>query len=139
MSINENTTVNSFNNEGTTVQGPTDDDNKIKSRKACMMEMPMNDGNISVTTMIGHELVKENQKKFLYARATNSRHVRQYHMQLIMECQEVVDEYRSMVEEERDLIPFESNLYKSDLAVISHIIYMIDVDIFGTKRPLEQS
>ena len=63
----------------------------------------------------------------------------QYHMQQILECKKLVDEYRSMVEEGRDLIPFESNLFKSDLVVISHIIYMIDVDIFGTERPLEQS
>ena len=45
-----------------------------------------------------------------------------------MECQQVVDGYRSMMEEERDLTPLESNLYKSDPAVISHIIHMIEVD-----------
>ena len=67
---------------------------------------------------------------FLYARARHSNHVIHYHMQQIMEHQKVVDEYRSMVEEGRDLIPFESNLFKCDLVVISHIIYMIDMDIF---------
>ena len=54
VSINENTTVNSFNNEGTTVQGPTDDNNEIELWKVCAMEMLMNDGNISITTMIEH-------------------------------------------------------------------------------------
>ena len=51
----------------------------------------------------------------------------QYHMQQILECQKVVDEYRSMVEGGRDLIPFKSNLIKSVPVVISHIIYMIDL------------
>ena len=39
-----------------------------------------------------------------------------------MEHQKVVDEYRNMMEEGRDLTLLESNLYKNDLAVISHII-----------------
>ena len=34
ISINENTTVNSFNNEVKTVQGPTGDNNEIKLWKA---------------------------------------------------------------------------------------------------------
>ena len=55
VSINENTTVNSFNNEGTTVQCPMDDNNEIELQKACTMEMSMNDGNISMTAMIEHE------------------------------------------------------------------------------------
>ena len=96
----------------------------------------MNDTDISTTTMIEHEQAKENHKKFLYARAIHSNHMIQYHMQQIMECQKVVDEYRSMVEEGKDLIPLESNLFKSDLVVISHIIYMIDVDIFWNQKTL---
>ena len=40
VSINENTTVNSFDSKVTTVQGPMDDNNEIKSWKACTMEMP---------------------------------------------------------------------------------------------------
>ena len=106
VSIHENTTVNSFNDEGTTVQGPTDDNNEIELQKACTMEMMMNDGDISMTTMIEHEQAKENHKKFMYARAIHSLHVIQYHMQQIMVHQRVVDKYRSMVEEGRDLIPF---------------------------------
>ena len=139
VSINENSAVNLFNNEGTTVQGPTDENKKIESWKACTTEMLMNDGDILMTTTVEHEQAKENHKKFLYARAIHSSHTIQHHMQQILEPQKVVDEYRSMVEEGRDLIPLESNLFKSDLVVISHIIYMIDVDIFGTKRPLEWS
>ena len=66
----------------------------------------VNDGDISITTMIEHEQAKENHKKFMYARAIHSSHVIQYHMQQIMVHQRVVDKYRSMVEEGRDLIPF---------------------------------
>ena len=69
VSINENSTANLFTDEATTAQGPTDDNNKIKSLKACTMEMSMNDSGISMTTMIEHKLAKENHKKFLYARA----------------------------------------------------------------------
>ena len=123
VSINENTTVSSFSNKGTTVQGPTDDNNEIESWKACTMEIPMIDGDISMITMIGHEQEKENYKKFLYARPIYSSHAIHYHMQKIMEHQKVVDEYRSMVEEGMDLIPLELNLYKSDPAVISHHLY----------------
>ena len=71
---------------------------------------------------------REDHKKFLFARAAHSSHVIQYHMQKIMEHQKVVDDYRSMMEEERDLAPLELNLYKNDLTVISHIIPMIEVD-----------
>ena len=94
----------------------------------------MNDGDISMTTMIECKQAKENHKKFLYARATHSSHMIQYHMQLIMGCQKVVDKYRSMVEEGRDFIPLESHLYKSDPAVISQIISMIDVDILWHQK-----
>ena len=114
VSINENTTVNLFNKEGTTVQGPTDDKNKTDSQKACTMEMSMNDSDIPMTTMVEYEQAKENHKKFLYARAIHSSHAIQCHKQQIMEHQKGVDEYRSMVEEGRDLIPLESNLFKSD-------------------------
>ena len=54
-----------------------------------------------------------------------------------MEHQQVVDGYRSMMEEERDLTPLESNLYKSDLAVISHIIHIIEVDKFWHQKTFE--
>ena len=99
----------------------------------------MKEGDILLTTMIEHEQAKENHKKFLYARAMHSNHTIQYHMEEILECQKVVDEYRSMVEEGRDLIPLESNLFKSDPVVISHIIHLIDMDILWHQKTLEQS
>ena len=118
VSLNENSTANLFNDEATTVQGPTDDNKNIESQKACTMEMLMNDSNILMTIMIEREQAKENHKKFLYARAMHSNHTIEYHMQQILECQKVVDEYRSMVEEGRNLIPLESNLFKCDPVVI---------------------
>ena len=48
-------------------------------------------------------------------------------MQQIMERQKVVNENRSMMVDGMDLTPLVSNLYKSDPAVISHIIHMIEV------------
>ena len=71
----------------TVVQGPTGDDDRNKSQKAWMMEMLMNDSDISMTTMNGLEQVSGDYKKFLYARATHSNHVIQYHMQQIIERQ----------------------------------------------------
>ena len=130
VSLNENPTGNIFNNEATVEQGPTGDDDEIKLWKAWMMEMLMNDGNISTTMMNGLEQVSQGYKKFLYARATHSNHVIQYHMQQIMERQKVVNKYRSMMMEEMSLIPLESNSYKSDLVVILHNIQLIEVDNF---------
>ena len=97
ISLNENGTRNSFNNEVTTVQGPMGDDNKIESWKAWTMEMPMNDGNILTTTMNGVEQAREDYKKFLYARAIHSSHTIQYHMLQIMEQQKVDNKYRSLL------------------------------------------
>ena len=130
VSLNENPTGNTFNNEVTVVQGPTGDDDGIESWKAWMMEMLMNDSDISMTMMNGLEQASEDYKKFLYARVTHSNHAMQYHMQQIMERQKVVNEYRSMMMEGMSLIPLESNLYKSDPVVISHTIQMIEVDNF---------
>ena len=120
----------SQSNEVATIQGPMGDSNEIKSQKACTMEMLMNDGDILMTIMIELKLANEDYKKLLYTRATHSCHTIQYHMQQIMEHQKVVNEYRNMMQEGRDLTPLESNLYKSDPAVISHLIYMIEVDNF---------
>ena len=75
VSLNENTTRNSFSNELKTVQGPTGDDNKIKLQKAWTMEMLTNDGDILMTTMNGIEQAREDYKKFLYARAIHSSHM----------------------------------------------------------------
>ena len=53
----------------------------------------------------------------------------QYHMHEISECQQVVNEYRFMADEGREMIPLESDKYKSDLVVNQHIMQMIDTDI----------
>ena len=78
-SINENHTENTFNNI-MVVQGPIDDNDENKSRKAWTMEMLMNDGNISMSMTKEPEQVSEGDKKFLYARAVHSNHSIQYHM-----------------------------------------------------------
>ena len=72
--LNENPTRNTFNNEATIVQGPMGNDNEIKSQKAWMMEMPMNDGDISMTMTSGPEQANKDYKKSLLARTTHSNH-----------------------------------------------------------------
>ena len=128
VSLNEYPTGNTFNNEMTLVQGPTGDDYKTKLWKTWTMEILMNDGDISTPKTKRLEQVSEDYRKFLYARATHSNHVIQYHMQQIMERQKTVDEYRSRTMEGISSIPLVSNTYKSDLIVISHTIQMIEVD-----------
>ena len=91
--------------------------------------MLMNNGNILMTMTNGLEQARDDHKKFMYARAIHSNHMIQYHMQQILEQQKVVDESRSMMQDGMDLTPLQSNLYKSDLAVILHIIHMIEVDV----------
>ena len=89
----------------------------------------MMDGNISITEADEKEQIKESHKKFSYARAIQSNHMIQHHMQQILECQRVVDEYRSLADEERDIIPLESSVYKTDSVINQHIMQMIDTDI----------
>ena len=119
------------NNVATIAQGPTGDDDENESWKAWMTEILTNDSDISMTMMNGLEQMSEDYKKFLYARATHSNHVIQYHMQQIIERQKVVDEYRSMMMEGMGLIPLDSNLHENDPVVISQTIQMIAVDNFG--------
>ena len=121
----------------TVEQGPTGDDDENESQKAWTMAMLMNDGDISTTTMNGLEQMSEDYKKLLFARATHSNHVIQYHMQQIIERQKVVDEYRSMMMEGMSLIPLELNLYKTDLVVISQTTQMIAVDKFWHLKTFE--
>ena len=80
VSLNENHTGNTFDNEVTTVQAPMGNDNKIESWRAWTMEMLMNDSDISTTMMSGLKQANGDYKKFLYARATHSNHMIQYHM-----------------------------------------------------------
>ena len=79
ISLNEDPMRNIFNNKATIVEGPTGDNDKIKLRKAWTMEMPMNNGNISMTMTSGLEQANRDYKKFLYARATCSNHALHFH------------------------------------------------------------
>ena len=63
----------------------------------------------------------------------------QHHMHEILLRQRVVDEYRSMADGERDMIPLESDQCKNDLVINQHIMQMIDADIFCKGRPSGQS
>ena len=58
----------------------------------------------------------------------------QQHMQQILEHQRMVDEYRSIGNEEKEMIPLELNVYKPDPVINQHIIQMIDMDIFCYER-----
>ena len=108
-----------INKEIDTVQGPTSYNKEIESQKAWTMEMPMMDGDISTTEADEQEQIEENNKKFLYGRAVHANHMLQHHMQEIIERQRVVDEYRSMADGKRELIPLELDLFKKDLVIIS--------------------
>ena len=116
-------------------QGPADDDDENESRKAWTMEMLTNDGNIS--TSVEEESMREDEKKFLYARAVHSNHSIQYHMHQIIERQRVVNEYKNMTMEGMDLIPLELNLHKYDLVIISQIKNMIKTDNFWYCKTFE--
>ena len=135
--ISKRSTVNLINKSTSVVQGPADDDNKNESRKAWTMEMLTNDGDISTNMMNEVELMNDDEKMFLYARAVHSNHSIQYHMHQIMEQQRVVDEYRNMTMEGMDLIPLESNLHKYNLEIISQIINMIKLDNFWHHKTFE--
>ena len=135
--INKLSTVNSINESMSEVQGPTDDNNKNKSRKAWTMEMLMNGGDISANTTNEEVSMSDDEKMFLYARAVHSNHLIQYHMHQIMERQRVVDKYRNMMMEGMDLIPIESNLHKFHPVIISQIINMIESDNFWHRKTFE--
>ena len=83
--IDEKSTAKSFNKSTLVAQGPVNDDDENESRKAWTMEMLTNDGDISTNTTNEEELMSEDEKKFLYARAVHSNHSIQYHMHQIME------------------------------------------------------
>ena len=91
--------------------------------------MQTNDGDISTINTEAPTQIKDRNKQFLYARAVHATHMIQYHTNEILERQCVVDEYRFMAEEGRELIPLESNLHRSDPVIIQHTMQMIDTDI----------
>ena len=72
--------------------------------------------------------------KFLYARSVHANHMIQHHMYEISEHQRVVDEYQSMADGRREMIPLESDRYKNDLVINQHIMQMIDTDILWYEK-----
>ena len=127
--INRTDNEDAINEEKDTVQCPTIYDDENESKKVWTMWMLTIDGDIS--TMDTEELtqIDDSNKKFLYARAVHANHMIQHHMHEILECQRVVDEYHSMADGGREMIPFELDHYKSDLVITQHIMQMIDTDI----------
>ena len=127
-----------INKENDTVPYPTNNDDDEESQKAWTMGMPMNDGDIS--TIDSEELtrIKDKNKKFLYARAVHANHMIQYHMNEISECQRAVDEYQSMANGGRDMIPLESDEYKSDPVVNQHTMQMINTNIHWHEQTFRE-
>ena len=119
-----------FNEESDTKQGLTSQDEEIESQEAWTMGMPSIDGDFSMTNSSEQLLIEDKNKKFLYARAMHASHMIQHHMHEISNRQRVIDEYRSMMEEGREMIPLDSDLHKSDPVINQHIMQMIDTDIF---------
>ena len=91
--------------------------------------MPTNDGDISTINTAELTQIEDRNKQFLYARAVHANHMIQYHMNEILERQRVVDEYRLMADEGRELIPLESDMHRRDPVIIQHMMQMIDTDI----------
>ena len=108
---------------------PASNDDEDESRKAWTMGMTTNDGDISTINTAEQTQIEDRNKQFLYAQAVHANHMIQYHMNEIMERQRVVDEYRLMDYEGRELIPFESDMHRSDPVIIQHTMHMIDTDI----------
>ena len=98
-------------------------------RKRGPSGIPTIDDDIS--TMNAEELaqIEDRNKKFLYAQAVHANHMIQYHMDEISDHQRVVDKYRLMGDGGREMIPLESDKYKSDPVVNQHLMQMIDTDI----------
>ena len=135
--INGKNTENTFNELAPVAQGPTEDDNKNKSRKVWTMEMLMNGGDNSANMTNEEESMSDDERMFLYARPVHSNHSIQYHMHQIIERQRVIDEYKNMTMEGMDLIPLESNLHRNHLVIISQIINMIESDNFWHCKTFE--
>ena len=132
------TQLSLLNIENDTVQDPTRYDNENESQEAWTMGIPTINGDISMIDSEELTRIKDKNKKFLYAPAVRANHMIQYHMNEISECQRVVDEYRFMADEGREMIPLESDKYKSDLVVNQHIMQMIDTDIHWYKQTFRE-
>ena len=127
-----------INKEIDTVPRPTSNDNEDESWKAWTMGMPTNDGDISTINTAELTQIEDRNKQFLYARAVHANHMIQYHMNEISERQWVVDEYRFMADEGRELIPLESDKHRSDPVVIQHTMQMIDTDIHWHEQTIRE-
>ena len=132
--INKNNHKMTINKETNTAQDPISNDKENELQKAWTMEIPMMDGNISMTEADEDEQIEESNKKFLYARAMHANHMIEHHMQQILEHQRFVKKYRSMADGEREMIPLESDLFKNDPVINQHIMQMIDSDIFWYEK-----
>ena len=119
-----------FNEECDAKQGLTTQDEETESQEAWTMGMPSINGDISTTNSSEQLRIEDKNKKFLYARAMHASHMIQHHMHEISQRQRVINEYRSMMDEGREMIPLDSDLHKSDPVIIWHIMQMIDTDIF---------
>ena len=127
-----------INRETDTVPCPTSNDNEDESRKAWTMGMPTNDGDISTINTEDLTQTEHRNKQFLYAQVVHANHMIQYNKNKILERQRVVDEYRFMADEGREMIPLESDKYKSDLVIIQHTMQMIDTDIHWHKQTFRE-
>ena len=102
--------------------------------------MGISTNNCDTSTINSEELtrIKDNTKKFLYAWAVHVNHMIQYHMNEISECQRVVDKYRSIADGGQEMIPLETDEYKSDPVVNQHTMQMIDTDIHWYKQTFRE-
>ena len=128
--INRTDNEDALNEEKDTVPCPTGNYDKSESQKAWTMGMPMIDGDISTINTEELTQIEDRNKKFLYARAVHANHMIQHHMHEISECQRVVNESQFMADVGREMIPLESDKYKSDPVINQHIMQMIDTNIY---------
>ena len=127
-----------LNENSDTKQGLTTQAEESESQEAWTMGMLSIDGDISMTNSSEQQRIEDKNKQFLYARAMHASHMIQHHMQGISERQRVIDEYRAMMDDGREMIPLDSDLHQSDLVIIQHIMQMIDTDIFWYGETFRQ-
>ena len=127
-----------INREIDTVSRPTSNDNEDELWKAWTMGLPTNDGDISTINITELTQIEDRNKQFLYARMVHAIHIIQYHMNEILERQEVFDEYQFMADEGRELIPLESDKHRSDPVIIQHTMQMIDTEIHWHKQTFRE-
>ena len=102
------------------------------------MGMPTNNGDISTINTAVLTPIEDRNKQFLYARAVHANHMIQYHMNEILERQRVVDAYRFMADEGRELIPLESDMHRRDSVIIQHTMQMIDTNIHWHEQTFRE-